>query len=396
MGGMKPILLLLALSIAFPSAATADPCVDGPDDTAVVQAAMTAGVCLPPGAYNINPPPLVGGRRRDAMLIGGTLCGVRDDVLVRFRGSANQLAWFGVNNADIHNIVLDSACLTGTVEQNHLIRITESGHTVRDVKLNHPKRPPAIAGDDINVLAAVITSPIAGPVIDHVEFASSCARFAVQITRGVIGGRVSNSTFASDCAIGSEGDGNISGMTFDHLEFAAPLAGVKLTPALNIQNMTDTTFDHITAHGRSFLLYRCERTTLQHSSVDGLVSSSPFGDWISALSISTMGHDIVVTDVHLTQTTVAATPVISVGPVRPNYQADLSNILITYSNLVQGTTAPVVRAEGVNGLTLSNSMITLASPSVPIFDLASVATSPAVSVPSANIVQSGNTLIPYP
>jgi hypothetical protein len=52
-----------------------------------------------------------------------------------------------------------------------------------------------------------------------------------------------------------------------------------------------------------------------------------------------------------------------------NYQADLSNILITYSNLVQGTTAPVVRAEGVNGLTLSNSVISLASPSVPIFDL---------------------------
>ena len=355
---------------------------------------MTAGMCLPPGTYNIDPPPLVGGRRRVAMLTGGTLCGVRDDVLVRFRGDTAMQAYVGVADADIHNAQLDGSCLYNTHEQTHLIRIMTSGHSIRDVKLSHPKWAITV-GDSINVLAPVIASPIEGPIIDHVEFAS-CARFAVQITRGVHDNGVSNSTFSGDCGIGSEGGGNISGMTFDHLTFDAPATPGNHVPALSIQNMTDTIIDHVSLHGRTILLYNCERVTLQHSSVGDLVATNSNADWVSALSISTVAHDITVSDAHLIQSTVASVPVIAIGPVRANYQADLSNITITASDLYQETGSPVVSAQGVNTLTLSNSTLHLNSPSVTLVSVASVATSPAVSMPALNTTESGNVSLPYP
>jgi hypothetical protein len=82
--------------------------------------------------------------------------------------------------------------------------------------------------------------------------------------------------------------------------------------------------------------------------------------------------------------------------VRANYQADLARILITYSDLVQSTGAPVVSAQGIDGLTLSDSTLVFAAPSVPLVAISSVATAPAVSMPSVNIVQSGNALVALP
>ncbi len=378
------------------AAAQADPCTDGPDHTVIVQAAMNVGLCLPPGTYNIDTPPLgPSGRRRDAMLSGGILCGVRDDVTIMYRGSVNAQAWLGINNPrSIHNVTLKTRCLTDTVEQNHVVRITTDGVDIHDVKIDHPTRFPAIAGDDINVLAIDVNSPIVGPVINHVQF-QSCARFGVQITRGVHGASISNSRFSGDCAIGSEGAGNIVGLTLDHLEFEAPSPAGHV-PALNLQNVSDLLVDHVAVHGRSVLFYMCDHVTFQHSSVDGLVVTNPNADWASAWSISTTGSNITAVDVRLVQMTAAAVPVVSIGPVRSNYQAALSSVSILFSDLVQGTSAPVISAQGIDGLTLSNSTLTLALPSVPIVAVPSVATAPAVSMPSLNIVQTGNTLIALP
>ena len=108
---MNPVAAAAVASVLVcASRVHADPCVDGPDDTVVVQAAMRAGTCLAPGSYNIDAPPLgPGGRRRDAMLTGGTLCGMRDDTLVRFRGDTHMQFYVGVMEADVHNIALDSS-----------------------------------------------------------------------------------------------------------------------------------------------------------------------------------------------------------------------------------------------------------------------------------------------
>jgi hypothetical protein len=117
---------------AIRAALVADPsaCSGGGDDTARVQAAMAAGTCLPPGTYNVDAPPLgPTGRRRDAMLSGGTLCGVRSaQTTVLFRGDAHRLFWVGVADADVHDVRLDSSCLSDTIEQTHpSSRPTSSG-----------------------------------------------------------------------------------------------------------------------------------------------------------------------------------------------------------------------------------------------------------------------------
>jgi hypothetical protein len=326
------------------------------------------------------------------MLSGGTLCGVRDDVTIRFRGDAHMQAWIGVLNANVHNITLDSSCLMDTHEQTHMVRITIGGLAINDVRMWHPKRS-TTAGDNIN-LVGLVASPFAFPVIDHIDFAA-CARFGVQVTRGTSGGRVSNSRFAGDCGIGSEGDGGISGLTLDHLDFEAP-ATARPIPALNIQRMTDLTVDHVHVHGRSMLFYVCDRCRLAHSSVDGLVVTSPYADWGSALNLSTVIHDFSAIDNRFVVLTAAAVPVVSIGPVRPNYQADIARITITYSDLIQGTTAPAVSAYGVDGMTLSNSFLTLNPLSVPVASGPSVAAAPAVSMPALNIVESGNTITVLP
>ena len=280
-----------------------------------------------------------------------------------------------------------------THEQTHLIRYVNGGHSVRDARLTHVKRFPNLAGDSINIVG-VVASPIAMPVIEHVYFAE-CARFGIQITRGTTGGRIGDSTFSGACAIGSEGDGGISGLTIDHLEFQAPAVPAGRAVAMNIQRMTDLTIDHVRLHGRSILLYLCDRVTLQHSAVDGLVALTP-GDFVSALTISTMAHDVLVTDVRLEQTTAASAPVIMISPIRSNYPSSLSRISVVYSSLLQATPSPVVMAQGVDGLSLTSSAIALHASSAVIAAGPSIAVPPAVSMPSLNIVQNGNTLTILP
>lgn len=364
-------------------------CTSGGDDTALVQRAMTAGTCLPPGTYRVDAPALgPTGRRRDAMLSGGTLCGVRSsETTVLFRGDAHALFWVGVDGADIHDVHLDSSCLTDTMEQTHLIRMT-SGHTVRDVVLAHPSRIPH-AGDAINVVGPV-ASPMTGMVVDHVTF-ESCDRFGVQISRGVKNGVITNSTFSGDCAFGSEGGGGIDGLLIAHDTFAAGRRGL----ALDIQRQTNLHVSHVDVRGRTIMLYRCDGCLLEHVSVTGIDPGST-GDYAGALTVVDVAHDVTLSDVHLEQGTSIAAPVIRVASIRPNRQADLARIRIDNCTLTQSTPAPVVSAYGVSGVTLSNSTLTYSGPSsyvaAPLAWGPSVATAPVTSVPTTNVVEVGNTL----
>lgn len=395
MRGLILSAFLIALSCKAPTPAgpviraslSADCAIVG-DDTGMVQAHMSAGTCLPAGTYRVDMPALNAvGRRRDAMLAGGTLCGTRADTAVLFRGDAHALFWVGVANADVHDVRLDSSCVTNTAEQAHLIRLTE-GHAIRDAVLVHPPRSPK-AGDDVNVVGSM-AQPMIGLVIDHVEFAS-CARFGVQISRGASGARISNSTFSGGCAFGSEGSGAIDGLVIDHVTFAGT-QGL----GLNVQRQTNLRVSHVTMTGRTILLYYCDHCALDHVRVSD-VRADTAGDFVSAVTIADVAHDVRLSDVTLEQATGVSAPIVTVGPLRSNRQADLSGIVIERASLVQSTAAPVVLVQGTAGFTLAGSTVTYDGPSGydahAVVAGSSVASSPAVSVPSTDVVQSDDVLV---
>lgn len=367
-------------------------CLAGSDSTSTVQSAMRAGTCLPPGRYVIDMAPLgVTGRRRDAMLTGGTLCGVEAaETTVVFRGDAGGLLWEGIADADVHDLVLDSSCVSNTIEQAHLIHLT-TGHAIHDVRLVHPKRESA-AGDDINVVGSQ-TSPMVGLAIDHVQF-DSCARFGVQISRGVQGGHISDSTFGPGCGIGSEGSGAIDGLTISHDAFASD--GLPTGLALDIQRQTNLLLSHLAVHGHGIFLFHCDGCVVEHTSVDSLVPGLPT-DIGSAISVNDVAHRVRLSDVTLVQPASSVLPAVRVGPLRPDRQADLADITVTSSTITQLSSGPFVGATGVTGISVTESTL-LYGPTDPIPPVLLTAPSggvaPAVSVPTTGATEAGNTLAP--
>lgn len=395
---LVPLLLLAACrtpatrAVESALAGSVD-CASGGDDTPAVQTAMTAGTCLGPGTYRVDAPALgPTGRRRDAMLVGGTLCGVRSaETTVLFRGDARGLLWVGVQDADVHDVRLDSTCLTGTVEQTHLVKMT-AGHVVHDAVLAHPPRATA-AGDAVNVVGS-LAAPMTGMAVDHVTF-ESCARFGVQISRGVSGGRITDSTFGGDCAFGSEGGGGIDGLLISHDTFASGARGL----ALDVQRQTNLRVSHVDVRGRTILLFHCDGCLLEHVTVSD-IDPGTVGDYATAVTVADVAHDVTLSDVHLTQSTTQPAPVIHVGPLRPDRQADLARVRIDNCVLVQRTSAVPVTAFGVAGLTLSSSSVTYAGPApapeAPVLAAPSVAVPPATSVPTTDVAEPDVTLAGFP
>lgn len=368
------------------AALVADDC-SGTDDSATVQAAMTAGTCLESGVYRVDVPPAYpNGRRRDWSLSGGTLCGNRTSTTVLLRGDARGMFWVGVMDADVHDITLDSHCLTGTAEQNHLISFRSSGHVVRDAVLIHPRRVTP-AGDDIN-LVGVAVSPMTGVVVDHVKFVS-CARFGVQLSRGVYHGRITNSEF-NDCAIGSENATGVDGLVIDHDTFTSSTSSL----SLNLQSQTNLLVSHVTLNGGTMLIYHCDHCRVEHSSVTTIPGPTKF---ITPIMIGDVAHDVVLSDVQLTQHSSAAYPVIFIGPIRTTHQADLANISIISSRLTQSAASPLIHAEGVSGLTVRLNDLTYDGSSdyvaTSLVAISSIALAPIISVPTTNVIESDNVLV---
>lgn len=387
--------LAILIGCSHPPGATAlrtslsvDDCESGSDDTSTVQSAMTAGTCLEPGTYHVDAPALNSlGRRRDAMLLGGTLCGSRSGATtILFRGDAHSLYWVGVMDADVHDVRLDSGCLTGTVEQSHLVRLT-TAHVVRDAVLAHPPRATR-AGDDVNVVGSA-AAPMVGLVIDHVAF-ESCARFGVQVSRGVTNGVITNNSYGDGCAVGSESASAVDGLLISHDTFTSATPGL----AINAQQLTHLTISHVSVVGRTILLYHCDGCVLEHSALSDLAPTTV--SFVSAVSV-TAGRGVALRDVTATQSTNVAAPVVDVQPLRSYVQADIHDVSVDDCNLTQRTAAPFVTALGVDGIRLTNSTLTYAGPStfvpVPLVAGPSVATAPATSVATTGVVVTGNSVV---
>jgi hypothetical protein len=372
------------------SALVVDDC-SGPDDSTMVQAAMASGTCLASGAYHVDMPPLFSnGRRRDWSLSGGVLCGTRSSTIVFMRGDAHGLFWVGVlDPARVEEVQLDRHCVYNTTEQSHLIRLTTSNHVIRNATLASP-RGSTPAGDSINIAGSAST-PATGIVVEHVKFAS-CSRFAIQISRGVLGGQVINNSFGDGCNIGSEGAVAVDGLVIAYNTFTSSTPGL----ALNLQGMSNLLVSHNDLRGRTILLFHCDHCRVEHSSVSGLTAVAQ-GSFNSAVTVSDVAHDITLLDVQLTQHGGIASPVVYVGPLRANHQADLSDIRIIDSRLTQSTASPVIYAEGVTRLQVRLNDLTYDGPveyvGTSLVAGPSIAVAPAVSVPSTEVIESDNVLV---
>lgn len=394
----------------------AEDCASGGDDTATVQAAMTAGRCLPAGTYNVDMAPYgATGRRRDSMLTGATLCGSGQTATeIRFRGDARSLYWAGItltSNSTLANIRLDSACVTNTIEQSHLVRVwSATDHvSIHDVVLQHPKHTDGTsAGDCINVVGAA--PPYTGTVqpdhdlrIEHVTF-DGCARGGVQVSRGLDGLKILDSSFAG-CGfdIGSEGAG-----------FRESSTGA-VTRTLSNVEVARCNFTSTYTRGYSFEMEWWQTASVHHNtgdqrplfsigSDDLAFSFNNFTNRVTALvpvlDIQDEGHRITSTNDVFTQT--VAADVVRVTPHDQTHQADLGDLVFTGSTFTQAGAADFITLVGVTGFSLANATLSYTGP--PARTPASIvaktsranAEPPVTAVPTTGVTEVGVTHIGFP
>jgi hypothetical protein len=393
-------------------------CASGSDDTATVQAAITAGTCLPAGTFNVDMAPYgANGRRRDSMLTGATLCGSdQTATTIRFRGDAHALFWVGItltSNSTLANIRLNSECVTNTIEQAHLARVAPAtDHVlVQNVVLQHPKRTDGTkAGDCINVAGALppytsTAQPDHDLQVDHVTF-DGCARGGVQ-ARGLDGLKILDSSFAG-CGfdIGSEASG-----------FRDTATGAVTRTLSNIE-VGRCTFTSTLTSGFSLEMEWWQTANIHHNigdhrplfsigSDDLAFSYNSFTNQNTAaalpvLDIEDEGHRITSKNDVFTQT--AATDVVRVTPHDKNFQADLGDLAVTGSTFTQAGAADFITLVGVTGFSLTNATLIYTGPTTrtPVSIVAKTSTPlptampPVTAVPTTGVTEVNSTHVGFP
>jgi len=374
-------------------------CWDGSDDTTLIQQAITAGECLPPGTFHVDvpAPDSSTNRRRDAMLVGARLCGTRADVTtIKFRGDAHALYLVGMFVTDhgvVHDITLDTTCVTNTIEQTHLVHmgIATDAVAIHDNVFIHPSRiDGSSAGDCINIVGSAMV-PNAGMTIDHNVF-TRCARVGIQISRGVANGVIADNTFI-DCKqdVGSQGAGGITNLSIVHNH--AIWSGAPRGYSFALEQITGLSFDHNDVNQRPLLLYYCENCELTTNSFTNLVPNWP------AIVVGDSAHHTQITRGNLIVQTADA-PAIRVAPLGVDHQANLGDVTVDGALIDQEGSGGFVEAAGVAGITLSNSRLTYTGPAgvvpKPLYATTSSAAPPVTPVPSTGVVEVANVHVGFP
>lgn len=422
-----PLLFLFGCTTSNPALGLSDDSLDssgvacdtGSDDTAAVQAAITAGTRLPPGVYNVDTPALVSGHRKSSMLTGGTLLGSGDALTtIRFRGDGGAQFWVGLTlttGSDVHDIKLDSSCLvncystsdcTKSFEQTHLIRMNAATDnvTIADATLVHP-----VGGDCVNVTGAAAldsTGHLIAPyvpnhnlTIDHVT-GVRCKRGFVQVSRGLDGLTIRNSTsLDAGFDIGSEGAGfkysidgsyirTLTNVLVTHNSFSSPRASGYLLQLEWAQNIA---LDHNTGT-RPLLSFMSDHV------------ASSYNRWantgsvvVPVLNFGDEAHDVSSTSDVLTQT--QPTDVIRAAPLDRNRQADLGDVRIAGSRLEQAAAGDFVTLSGVTGASMTGATLVYTGPAtrVPssIVTKTSGGLAPAIAVPTTSVSETGTTRVGF-
>lgn len=391
-------------------------CTTGTDNTAVVQAAMAAGTCLPAGTYNVDMAPYdANGRRRDSMLTGA-LCGSgQSTTAIRFRGDAHALLWAGItltSNSTLANIRLNSECVTNTIEQTHLVRMVDTTDhvSVHDVVLQHPKRTDGKpAGDCIYVVGnlwpyTATHQPNHDLQISHATF-EACARGGVQVSRGLDGLKILDSSFASSgFDIGSEGAGartaagvvtrSLSNVEIGRNTFTAPtslLGGY----SIEMQYWQTASIHHNTSDSRPLIAVGSDGLAFANNHFTSRSTRQ-----LPVLNIENEGHDITSTSDTFTQMESATpTDVIRVSPHDGTQQADLVNFTFTNPTLEQTLAADFITLVGVTGFTMSGATLVYTGPSTrtpaSIVPKTSPATPPVTPVPTTGVTETGSTHVGF-
>lgn len=342
-------------------------------DTAAIQAAITAGTCLPPGDFYAVTPPAP----RHDWVLHGSLCGAgAGQTRVHFTGDGGGKFWVGLmldSGSVVRDVSLDTVGFTnycvggknGWCEQTHMLKEYQGANnvTVADVELTHP-----IGGDCVNVvgMAAAVTDgvvtgpggvpyvPNAGLTVDHVTF-TRCQRGGVQVSRGLTGLTVSDSTFLdTGFDIGSEGAGGyiggvvvqtVTGVRLTHNTHTSPRAAGY---ALQAEWWNGAVIDHNVSDTRPWELYGSDNVATSYNAI-----STGFTN-VAALVIGDRGWHIASTHDSFS----GAAGSVSAGQLgrgRPNDVGDLSftENTMTGDITLRGVTGAALTGDLMNGALLT-------------------------------------------
>lgn len=371
---MRTVLLLLVLSACeqLPSPGELSPfraqAMQPVDDPATVIAGLPPGTCLPAGDFAVvTPPP-----PRHDWVLHGSLCGAgAGQTRVHFTGDGGGKFWVGLmldSGSVVRDVSLDTVGFTnycaggknGWCEQTHLLKEYQGINNVivADVEMNHP-----IGGDCINVVgpAAVINGVIVDPyvpnsglTIDHVTFAR-CQRGGVQVSRGLTGLIVSDSTFLdTGFDIGSEGAGGyvsgvvvqtVTGVRLTHNTHTSPRAAGY---ALQAEWWSGAVIDHNTSSVRPWELYGSDSIATSYNAISTGFTNA------AALVIGDRGWHITSTYDSFT----GAVGSVSAGQLGRGRPSDVGDLSFTSTILGGDMTLRGVTGAALTGDLLSGALMT--------------------------------------
>lgn len=395
-------------------------CSTGPDSTLVVQAAVAARSCLPPGTYMVDVTLVAGRVPHGGYMFSGWLCGSGSDrTSVVFRGDAGSQFFVGLglpSHARVRDVRLDTSCLTNcgraadgvTVdctkqfEQTHLTRVDVAD----DVQMADVVLVSAVGGDCVNVVGpapvdGVTYVPNHGLSIDNATF-EYCKRGGVQVSRGEDTVSVTNSRFGdTGFDFGTEGAGFIKSgsitrtlthVIIAHNQFTASRSGGLV---LELEWADGVSIHHNMGDKRPLMTFMSDNVALVLNHFTNTVVNMP------VLNVGDEGHAIGSTNDVLTQ--MVPSEVIRASPLdknRPAGGADLRSISITSSTLVQAADADFVVLSGVTGYSSTDSTLVYAGPPsrtpVSTVSMTSGGVSPAVAVPTTGVVVSNEAHVGFP
>lgn len=394
-------------------------CAAGPDSTAVVQAAITTGTCLPPGTYMVDVSLVAGRVPHGGYMFTGWVCGSGSDrTSVVFRGDAGSQFFVGFgmpSHARMRDVRLDTSCLTNcgragdnTVdctkqfEQTHLTRVDKAD----DVQMSDVVLVSAVGGDCVNVVGPAPIDgatyvPNHGLAIDNATF-EFCKRGGVQVSRGEDTVSVTNSRFGNTgFDFGSEGSGFVkNGVTFRTLTNVI-FAHNQLTSSrggglmIELEWADGVSIHHNTSDARPLMTFMSDNVALSFNRFTNTIANAP------VINVGDEGRAISSTNDVLTQT--VPVEVVRVSPLdknRPPGGADLRTVSIAGDVLAQTAAADFVVLSGVNGYASTSSALVYTGPPsrVPaaVVSKTSGGVAPAVAVPTTGVVTSGETHVGFP
>jgi hypothetical protein len=333
---------------------------DGRDDRVAIQNALTWQGCaqLSAGVYDIDSIPFTPPARRPYMMLDATnaqLSGDGPSTVLAFRGSNGGQDWQGIlmsgAGSALHDLSIDTAAITDTVEQTHAVELAgpATDAEISRVRFNHPIRKTK-AGDCVQLVGYNDGREIARVKIRDNDFLH-CDRSGVGVHSGTRQLEIVDNRF--DDVGNTDMDFEGSGDTSDVLIQGNTLTlspGLHGTDAIGLQLLDRVRITENVLDGRGINVFQSDDVEIDHNTMT-------FRQATNAPVIS-VGKDSARTRIDHNSITreVSAAPgaVISAGP---HGTGTPDHLEVDGNTLVQRTSFHVVVSIGLVGLYVRHNTI---------------------------------------